>query len=473
MFHRLIVVALLATVTPLAWSQDQATVPATSQHAQPLARMDVPALYRQVRPSLVAVQYTWESELGRREVIGAGVVVSEDGKVMTSLALVDQRIPDAQMTQFKILVPSDTSDVEELDATFLGRDERGDVAFVQAKEPRKWQPVRFVDRGVEVGDPVWSVGILPKMAGYKAYIVEGQVSARLRGELPQVLVSGQLASTGSPVFNSAGEAVGFVNAQAEQPILLNEPKTGLTAISRSPVIFIASSALQQSISNSPNGTPLQLPWLGVIQMIGLPKEVAEYFGLKGQTAVQLGDVIPGGPADRAGMKAGQIITAINGSPIMRGDEPEELPMIMRRQVLRMPVGQEVKLTVLDPRTRQSQVITMKLEERPKQQNLAQRFYAEDLGFSVRELVFMDAYSRHLEPGGHGALVSLVKPQGAAQSARLEGNDMVVELNGREVKDLEQFKKDYEQFRKERPKDAVVLVVLREGKNQTIRIEPPQ
>ena len=51
--------------------------------------------------------------------------------------------------------------------------------------------------------------------------------------------------------------------------------------------------------------------------------------------------------------------------------------------------------------------------------------------------------------------------------------MVVELNGREVKDLAQFKTEYEQFRKDRPKDAVVMVVLREGKNQTIRIEPPQ
>ncbi len=468
----LIVVAFLASMMPFTPLQAQETQ-ATGATVPASARMDVPALYQRVRPSLVAVQYTWESELGRREVIGAGVVVSEDGKIMTSLALVDQRIPDDQMKQFKILIPSDKADVEEVEAQFLGRDERGDVAFVQAKEPRKWQPVRFVDRAVSVGDAVWSVGILPKMAGYKAYIMEGQVSALLRGELPQVLVSGQLASTGSPVFNAAGDAVGFVNAQSEQPIILNEPKTGLTAVSHSPVIFIASSALLQSISDPPKGTPLQLPWLGVIQMVGLPKEVAEYFGLKGQTAVQLGDVIPGGPADRAGMKPGQIITQVNGSPIVRGDEPEELPMIMRRQILRMPVGQDVKLTVLDPRTRQSQVISMKLEERPKQPNLAQRFFAEDLGFSVREMVFMDAYTRHLDPGAHGVLVALVRPQSAAQSARLEGNDMVVELNGREVKDLAQFKKDYEQFRKDRPKDAVVTVVLREGKNQTIRIEPPQ
>ena len=57
--------------------------------------------------------------------------------------------------------------------------------------------------------------------------MEGQVSALLRGELPQVLVSGQLASTGSPVFNAAGDAVGFVNAQSEQPIIFERtPRPG-------------------------------------------------------------------------------------------------------------------------------------------------------------------------------------------------------------------------------------------------------
>ncbi|HEX2988993.1 MAG TPA: hypothetical protein VHS06_12605 [Chloroflexota bacterium] len=129
-------------------------------------------MYQRVQPSLVAVQYTWESELGRRDVIGAGVVVGEDGTVMTSLALVDQRIPDDQMKDFKILLPTDSPEVvEEVDAQFLGRDERGDVAFVKAKpgkEARAWQAVRFVDRAAKVGEMVWSVGLLPKMAGYKA-----------------------------------------------------------------------------------------------------------------------------------------------------------------------------------------------------------------------------------------------------------------------------------------------------------------
>lgn len=470
MLRELVLAGALA-MAGLGMAEVSATAPTTAPQAS-----EAQLLYQQVSPSLVAVQYTWESELGRHEVVGAGVVVGETGLVMTSLSLVDPRIPDSQMKDFKVLVPSDTKDVEELEAQFLGRDERADVAFVQvaAKAKRQWRPVRFVDVPLAVGQDLLSVGLLPKLAGYKPYIMEGNVAALLRGEIPQVLVSGRLAAVGSPVFDAKGQAVGLVIAQAEQPILLNDPKPGLAAVSRPPVVFMASSALLQSIQDPPTGQPLKLPWLGVVQMIGLKKEVAEYFGLDGQTAVQIGDVIPGGPADRAGIKSGSIILKVNGKPIERGDEPEELPMILRRKLVRMKPGDKVTLTLLNAKSRKTEDVSVVLEERPKQPNLAQRFYAEDLGFTSREIVFGDAYARHLDPAtSKGVIVALIRPQSSAQNARLEINDMIVELNGQPLTGLEDFQKKYDDFRKEKPKEAVVLVVLREGKNQTIRIEPPQ
>jgi S1-C subfamily serine protease len=118
-------------------------------------------------------------------------------------------------------------------------------------------------------------------------------------------------------------------------------------------------------------------------------------------------------------------------------------------------------------------IAVTLEEQPKRPNVAQRFYAEDLGFGVREVVFFDTYARKLPADTKGAVVSVIKPQGAAQSARLQLNDLVTELNGHGVSDLEQFKKDYDAFRKEKPREAVVMVVIREANTQVIRIEPPQ
>ena len=94
---------------------------------------DLKKLYERVTPSLVAVQFVWESELGRRELVGGGIVVGEDGLVMTSMQMFDLRMPDAQMKEFKIIVPSQTAEHEEIDAVFQGRDERTQTAFVRPK----------------------------------------------------------------------------------------------------------------------------------------------------------------------------------------------------------------------------------------------------------------------------------------------------------------------------------------------------
>src|SRR5262249_52687997 len=156
------------------------------------------------------------------EYVGPGVVVSDDGLVMMSLAVVAPSIPDAQLKDFKIIVPRADKDDEELDAVFYGRDERANLAYVKAKDPRKWQPVKFEDAPLAIGERVMSVGMLPKNAGYKTYFQSGLISTKLRGEVPTFLVtSGALAAVGSPVFDMDGKAIGFVNGQPGRPYLLH------------------------------------------------------------------------------------------------------------------------------------------------------------------------------------------------------------------------------------------------------------
>ena len=66
-----------------------------------------------------------------------------------------------------------------------------------------------------------------------------------------------------------------------------------------------------------------------------------------------------------------------------------------------------------------------------------------------------------------------KAQSAAQAGDLRRDDLITELNREPVADLEQFKKSYQAFRKEKPREAVVMVVQREGNTKVIRLEPPQ
>lgn len=436
-------------------------------------------LYEKASPSLVAVRYTWENELGRRELTGAGVVVSNDGLVMSPLFVFDNSIPDDQMKDFTIIVAHEDRDAEEIDAEFYGRDERSGVAFIKAKSAgdgatREWKPIKFEEVPVTIGAPVYSVGILPEMANYKPYFMEAAVAAKLRGEQPQVLVQGGLAAIGSPVFNPDGKAIGMVTWQPGQTVLLNDQRNALSSVILPPKFYVPTRDFALSLSDPPSpDKPVKLPWMGVTQMTGLNKDVAEVYGLANQPAVQLGDVIPNMPGAKGGLKQADIIVKVNGQPIERGDEPDELPQIIRRQVMRMKVGDVVTFSVLRGRGEPLQEVKVTLEEMPKRPNSAKRWYAEDLGFVARETVFMDTYARRLEPDAGGVIVAQIRPQSAAHTARLQNNDLITEVNREPVKDLEQFKKAYEQFRKASPREAVVMVVQREGNTQVIRIEPPQ
>jgi serine protease Do len=473
-----LLVLLLALLLPASLRAADATSSPAPQ-ASGASTAELQSLYDKVTPSLVAVQYVWENELGRRELVGAGIVVSDDGTIMTSLGLFDTRIPDAQMKEFKILVPSQEHEADEIDATFVGRDERTGTAFVRPKSPHKWPVLKFDPGHVKVGDEVISIGLLPKSAAYKTYLTRGTVSAVLRGETPQVLIlGGNLAAIGSPVFTADGKAIGFVNSQPEQFPFLNapDPRGGLGAISSPPLFFTPAYDLLQSIQDPPiAGEPQKLPWLGIPEsaMAGLNKDVAESMGLKDQPAVEVGDVIPGSPLQKAGIKPGDIIVKVNGKPLERGDQPEELPGILARQIRRMKVGQDVTLSVLRGKGEPLKDIKVHLTERPQGPNRAERFYAEDLGFGVRAMVFIDSYARKLPADTKGVVVSVLKPQGSAAAAKLQREDLITEMNGKPVTGLKEFKKAYEEFRKKNPHEALVLVVMREGNTQTIRIEPPQ
>ena len=452
-----------------------AAVPAAAHAISPEAAKK---LYDQASPSLVAVRFTWENELGRRELTGAGVVVTNDGLVMSPISVFDARIPDEQMKDFLIIVAHEDRDAEEIEADFYGRDERANVAFLKARPKdgatREWKPIKFEEQDVAIAQPVYSVGMMPEMANYKPYFMEAAVSAKLRGEQPQVLVQGGLAAVGSPVFTAEGKAIGVVNWQPGQTVFLNDGQNALGSVIQPPKFYVPTRDFQISLGDPPKkDEPLKLPWMGVSQMTGLNKDVAEVYGLANQPAVQLGDVIPNMPGGKGGLQQGDIIVKVNGQPIERGDEPEELPQILRRQVMRMKVGDVVTFSVLRGRGEPLKEVKVTLEEMPKRPNAAKRWYAEDLGFSARELLFMDTYARRLEPDAKGVVVALIRPQSAAQTGGLQNNDLITELNREPVTSLEQFKEAYQKFRKESPREAVVMVVQRDANTKVIRIEPPQ
>lgn len=433
------------------------------------------AIYEKLSPSLVVVQYVWENEARRQEITAVGIVIGEGGLVVTPLITFSPAIPDEQMKDFKIIIPKQDTDHEELDATFLGRDERHQLAFVKIKDPAKAAAlpiVKFVDKSVDVGDTLFSVGMLPKDSGYKTYLNTATNAVRLRGETAAYLVSGPLVNVGGVVTNTAGDAIGFVFPQGEAPFFLFDPR--LAQAGAQTRFFVPTFEFAPGLAAIPEaGKPQSLPFSGIFGLTGLSKDVAEVFGLVGKPAVEIGEVIPNTPAALAGLEKGMIITEIDGQPIERADQPEELGGILGRKLLRKNVGDTVTFTVIKKRGDAPTPVKITLTERPAQPNTAKRFFAEDLGYTARETVFIDLYRKKLPPDTKGVIVDFVKQSSQAATARLARGDLVTQMNGQPVTDLASFRAAYEAFRKERPKEAIVLQVNREGATQILRIEPPQ
>lgn len=431
-------------------------------------------LMEKAKPSLVVVQFTYAGELGRRDFAGMGTVVREDGLVMFSQDLTPRGLPDEQMTDFKLMLPGDPE--TEIDAEFLGRDERYGVSYVKPKaDDRKWTPITFVDVAADIGESVHAVGLLPKIAGYNVYFTTAPVAANLRGPVPQALVAGGgLSVIGSPVFNDKGEAIGFVNSQPERTVLLNDPRAPYATVENPARLYTPARDFIPSLAAAPKaGEPIKIPFMGISQLTGLSKNVAEFYGLAGQVAIQVGDVIPGFSAERAGLKKGHIIISLEGKPLERGDLPEEAPQILTRRLSQKNVGDKVTLGVITEKGAEPKNVEITLDERPAQANKAARFYAEDLGFTTRDAVFEDTYVRKLPRDSKGVAVTFIRPQSAAQAAEMQLNDFVTQVNQTPVESVKQFEDTYKAFRKDRPNEPVVLEVLRQGNTQIIRIEPPR
>ena len=461
---------------------------AAAQATQPTPETEG-GLYERIVPSLVAVQWTWTYEYGRMDFVAAGVVVRDDGLIAIPMQAADPGVPDVQMGDFKIIIPSrEQHDEQEMEAVFQGRDERGDLAFVKPKETsgRKWTPVKFEDVPVNIGDRVSSVGMLVKSSGYRPFLSGGIVGGTLRGELPTfVVTSGRLAAVGAPVFNDRGQAIGFVNAQPRTMHLLhatggrdaeffNNPLAALSILQFRPRLFVPAREFLMCINDPP--TPekqLEYPWVGAA-LTGVDKDLAEAFGLQDQAAIEVSDIVPNSPCDKAGLKTGMKIVKFDGQPLERGDTPGDISRRLTRRVQRLKPGTVVTLTVMSEKDKPPVELKMTLEKRPVRQNELPRYWAEDLGFSVRDITFHDTYTRKQPPDLKGVLVALIRPQSPAASARLENEQIIQSVNGVPVVNREQFRTEYEKLRAAKPKDAVVFVVLtQDGQTQTIRVEPPQ
>jgi serine protease Do len=384
---------------------------------------------------------------------GSGFIVSSDGYVLTNAHVVDEA---AEVT-VKL------TDRREFKAKLVGLDKFTDVAVLKIDEqslpvvrlgdPKKLRPGEWV---IAIGSPF----------GFDNSVTAGIVSATARG-LPdgesnyvnfiQTDVAVNPGNSGGPLFNLAGEVVG-INSQ------IYSRSGGYMGISFAIPIDLAVNVRDQIIAKG----RVSRGKIGV-QIQPVDAALAESFGLDRPRGALVGGVEAGGPADRAGIRQGDIILSANGTVIERS---EQLPTIIG--VIRP--GSEASLEVWrDGAVRRLGVRVAELQAAPvvavNDEAVPDRS-PDRLGLVVRELTaqersqgFGPPLTRQRNPEAvvpEGLLVE--RATGPAADAGLARGDIVVSINGSAVTSVKEFRE-----RVSRSGKTVALLINRGGNTQFIAV----
>lgn len=357
---------------------------------------------------------------------GSGFIISSDGLILTNAHVVR----DAKQVTVKL------SDRREFSAQVLGSDPATDIAVLRV-DAKGLPTVQLGDpRQVQVGDYVLAIGA---PYGFEQTATQGIVSAKgrsLPGESVVPFIQTDAAvnpgNSGGPLFDAAGRVVG-VNAQ------IFSQSGGFQGLAFSIPVDVALKVKDQIVAHG----KVEHARLGVtLQDLSAP--LAASFGLGSPNGALVSSVVPDSAAAKAGLKAGDVITAVDGEAVhVAGD-------VSSRVGLARP-GDKLRLDIWRDKAGRSETVSLGRAERDAQEaNAAPQ--GASLGLAMRPLERAELNQAGLD---HGLLIERVA--GPAQLAGVQPGDVLLALNGRPVQNVEQVR----EVLKSKPAQ-VALLVARDG-----------
>jgi serine protease Do len=345
--------------------------------------------------------------------LGTGFIIDKDGFIVTN----NHVVTDAD--KIKVVL----KDEREFDAKVVGRDPQTDLALIKidAKEDLPVARLGSSDK-LQVGEWVAAIG---SPFGLEQTFTAGIVSAKGRviGSGPyddfiQTDASINPGNSGGPLINMKGEVVGINTA-----IIAGGQGIGFAI-----PIDLANTIIRQLKTNG----EVTRGWLG-ITIQDLKGDLAEYYNLKGKSGVLVADVIPGDPADKAGIKPHDIIIDVNGEKVMTGHE-------LTATIAKLTVGDKAALMVL--RDGKQMRFDVEVGKRPLDLADAGTPRPEketEFGFQVAELT--PEMARRLDVAeSKGVVVVGVNANSKADKAGIQKGDLIKEVNRQDVGSVGEFKK---------------------------------
>ena len=347
---------------------------------------------------------------GRRQMVtgqGSGFFISADGYAVTNNHVVD-KAETVEVT---------TDDGRIHTAKVIGTDPRTDVALIKIDDGKDFPYVRFADHAPRIGDWVLAVG---NPFGLGGTVTAGIVSARGRDigagpydDFIQIDAPVNKGNSGGPTFDVDGSVIGVNTA-------IFSPSGGSVGIA----FAIPADTVKTVVTQLKDKGSVSRGWIGV-QIQPVTSEIAENLGLKTTQGALVAEPQADGPAAKAGIVAGDVITAVNGTTIKDARD-------LARQIGALPPGSSVKLTVLHNGKEQS--FSLNLGELPNQREAnATPDTRSGSGTTVPRLGLTLAPANQVAGSGNeGVVVTSVEANGVAAEHGVKTGDVILEVAGKKV-----------------------------------------
>ena len=389
--------------------------------------------------ALAVVSVTIENELGKRSFGGQALCINEKPGVFMTLSL-PAGLKGSEIKECVLLMPG--VEGRKVNATLMGIDSGTGLGFVQTTEEHGRKMVQFAGSSrLEAGQQVVAVGLMTGLAGFPRSLGAAYVSDQMR--MPDHLVyvvGGQLPGACSPVFTTDGRAIGLVGRQL--------PLNSQTATQRGPVrvsligedrtnFFWPVEEFASTLKSIPSTGETSRPsWIGVGQFSDLPENLKMVAGTK-DPAVQIDSVVPGHIGEKAGLKKGDVIVALDGQKLEQLANDTLTRNNFVRKITRLPEGKTITLTVL--RSRSPVDIKVTTEKLPATPSDARRYLNTTAGLLIRERVPLET---DMDPTATEGLVVMGTSQnGPTQD--LQPGDVIVSLNDQPVRTVDAFRPAFE------------------------------
>ncbi len=361
---------------------------------------------------------------------GSGFFISNEGFLVTNNHVVDKAV------EVEVVLEDGT----QLPASVVGTDSKTDLALLKVSGRNDFPYVQLADETPAIGSWVVAMG---NPFGLGGTVTAGIVSAHGRdiGSGPyddfiQIDAAVNRGNSGGPTFNLQGKVVGVNTA-------IFSPTGGSVGIA----FDIPAATVKSVVAQLHEKGRVERGWLGV-QIQPVTKEIADSLGLKETAGALISEPVAGGPAAKAGLKSGDIITAVDGAPVKDARS-------LAKMIAGFAPSKDVSLSVI--RNQKTETISVSLGEykdekvAEAQSDKGEQGDAGKLGMTVAPAASVDG------AGDAGLAVLNVDPDGQAADAGIEAGDIILKIAGKSISSVHDLKQALKEAGANGKKHTLALV----------------